>query len=78
MSENGDRQDWSQHEHEALTHTHQHFHVTHNHTAVQHAHVAHQDFEHEHLGEAHIHDHGSPATGQTPPRRTRSTSRSRA
>ncbi|HUJ66765.1 MAG TPA: hypothetical protein VLX59_14565 [Acidimicrobiales bacterium] len=60
---------------EHLSAAHEH---GHNHTAVQHAHVAHQDFEHEHLGEAHIHDHGSPATGQTPPRRTRSTSRSRA
>jgi len=28
---------------------------------LHHAHVPHRDFEHEHLGEAHIHDHDRPA-----------------
>lgn len=32
----------------------------HDHTAIAHAHLPHQDFDDEHRGEAHIHDHGAP------------------
>jgi hypothetical protein len=28
---------------------------------MRHAHVPHQDVEHEHAGEAHVHDHDQPA-----------------
>ncbi len=30
----------------------------HDHPAIAHAHLAHQDFDAEHRGEAHVHDHG--------------------
>jgi hypothetical protein len=39
---------YSEHEHE------------HDHPAIAHTHVPHQDFESEHHGEAHVHDHGEP------------------
>jgi hypothetical protein len=30
--------------------------------------VPHQNFEHEHAGEAHVHDHSAPASPRTKPR----------
>ena len=38
----------------------------HDHTKVEHAHIAHEDFESEHAGEAHDHDHGEPVKRRTP------------
>jgi hypothetical protein len=48
-------------EHLAAQHSHEH-----NHTAVEHSHVAHVDFDDEHAGEAHVHDHDQP-TGPAQP-----------
>jgi hypothetical protein len=42
-------------EHLSSAHEHEH-----NHAPMQHAHVPHQDFEREHAGEAHVHDHDQP------------------
>jgi hypothetical protein len=42
-------------EHLAAKHRHEH-----NHAAVEHSHVAHVDFDDEHTGEAHVHDHDQP------------------
>lgn len=42
-------------EHLAAHHAHKH-----DHAALTHAHVPHQDFESEHRGEAHVHDHDQP------------------
>jgi hypothetical protein len=43
----------SQHEHE------------HDHSALTHEHLPHEDFEKEHLGEAHVHDHAQPVDGKS-------------
>ncbi|MGH8903834.1 MAG: hypothetical protein ACRDYA_19700 [Egibacteraceae bacterium] len=42
-------------EHLAAQHAHEH-----DHAALAHSHVPHQDFESEHAGEAHVHDHDKP------------------
>jgi len=42
-------------EHLAARHSHEH-----DHASVTHSHVPHRDFESEHAGEAHIHDHDEP------------------
>ena len=39
---------WSEHE------------QPHDHAQIDHSHIPHQDFESEHEGEAHIHDHSDP------------------
>lgn len=47
-------------EHLAARHSHEH-----DHASVTHAHVPHVDFDAEHAGEAHVHDHDQPVnTGQ--------------
>src|SRR5438067_11247208 len=38
----------------------------HDHAGVSHRHYPHQDFEREHHGEAHVHDHGEPVKKRTP------------
>ena len=43
---------------EHLSSEHEH---KHDHTPVNHGHYPHQDLQHEHLGEAHVHDHVQPA-----------------
>ena len=48
-------------EHLSWKHSH-----AHDHPAVEHAHVPHEDFESEHVGEAHDHDHGEPVRARTP------------
>ena len=68
------------HEHFHVTHNHNSFtggfdHLSsshkheHNHSALTHSHVPHKNFESEHAGEAHVHDHAaptaSPANGAT-------------
>ncbi len=50
MMENAPAAGWERSDHEGLVHTHRRFHITHI-----------QNFEHEHAGEAHIHDHDQPA-----------------
>jgi hypothetical protein len=47
----------SEHEHE------------HDHPAIEHAHWPHQNFESEHRGEAHVHDHGEPVKAERAPAR---------
>lgn len=42
-------------EHLAARHNHEH-----DHASVTHSHLPHQDFDSEHAGEAHIHDHDEP------------------
>jgi len=42
-------------EHLTSAHTHQH-----NHAPLTHAHHPHRNFEEEHVGEAHVHDHETP------------------
>ncbi|HEX4978496.1 MAG TPA: hypothetical protein VFV35_00380 [Acidimicrobiales bacterium] len=37
---------------------------SHDHAAVAHSHVPHQDFDSEHAGEAHVHDHLDPTHRQ--------------
>lgn len=41
----------------------------HDHPAIAHAHMPHQDFDSEHHGEAHIHDHGEPVKADRQPAR---------
>lgn len=43
-------------EHLSSAHDHEH-----DHAQLRHAHVPHQDFEREHHGEAHVHDHAAPS-----------------
>ena len=43
---------YSEHEHE------------HDHSAIAHSHLPHQDFDSEHQGEAHVHDHLDPTHRQ--------------
>ena len=43
---------------EHLTSVHDH---PHNHSALTHSHLAHENADHEHKGEAHIHDHSHPS-----------------
>lgn len=59
-------------EHLASRHSHPH-----DHAELTHSHVPHVDFDSEHAGEAHIHDHDQPGTrtrdadqGRTPARST--------
>ena len=42
-------------EHLSSEHEHEH-----DHGALTHAHFPHEDFDAEHQGEAHVHDHGQP------------------
>lgn len=42
-------------EHLAARHSHEH-----DHASLTHAHVPHVDFDTEHAGEAHVHDHDQP------------------
>ena len=42
-------------EHLSSEHTHEH-----DHSALSHAHFPHQEFDAEHEGEAHVHDHAEP------------------
>ncbi len=49
---------YSEHEHE------------HDHPAIAHSHTPHQDFDAEHRGEAHVHDHGEPVKGGRAPKKT--------
>lgn len=44
---------------EHLTAAHEH---AHDHAAVSHAHHPHEDFDAEHAGEAHVHDHTEPVS----------------
>jgi hypothetical protein len=65
------------HEHYHLTHNHNpmtggfdhlssaHSHE-HDHAPVKHAHWPHENFESEHQGEAHVHDHGTPVKKRAP------------
>ena len=48
-------------EHLSWKHSH-----THDHAAVTHAHWPHEDFEAEHAGEAHDHDHDEPVKKRAP------------
>src|SRR5579884_3462379 len=48
-------------EHLSSSHEHEH----HN-AALRHSHVPHQDFESEHQGEAHVHDHAAPTAAPEP------------
>ena len=43
-------------EHLTALHTHEH-----NHAPITHSHLPHENAEHEHPGEAHIHDHSHPS-----------------
>ncbi len=47
-------------EHLSSAHEHEH-----DHAAVVHVHFPHQDFQSEHEGEAHIHEHGDPVRPET-------------
>ncbi|MCA1832973.1 MAG: hypothetical protein ABR548_09345 [Actinomycetota bacterium] len=52
----------------------------HDHAALQHNHYPHQNFDDEHAGEAHDHDHGEPVKERSPKRATaakKSSSRAR-
>ena len=42
-------------EHLSSEHEHEH-----DHAALTHSHYPHEDFEREHAGEAHVHDHAAP------------------
>ena len=44
-------------DHLSAAHAHEH-----DHAPLRHAHVPHNDFENEHRGEAHIHDHDQPVS----------------
>ena len=57
-------------EHLASRHSHEH-----DHAALTHAHVPHVDFDSEHAGEAHVHDHDQPVDPEDwlPPRPNRPT-----
>jgi hypothetical protein len=39
---------------------------SHDHAEVNHAHLPHENFEEEHRGEAHDHDHGEPVKKRAP------------
>jgi hypothetical protein len=45
-------------EHLSSSHEHEH-----DHAAMNHSHHPHEDFESEHAGEAHVHDHAAPVNG---------------
>ena len=45
-------------EHLSSEHEHEH-----DHAALSHSHHPHEDFEGEHAGEAHVHDHSAPVAG---------------
>jgi hypothetical protein len=47
---------------EHLSSEHEH---DHDHSALRHAHVPHENFESEHEGEAHVHDHVEPVRAGT-------------
>jgi hypothetical protein len=47
---------------EHLSSEHQH---DHDHAALRHAHAPHENFESEHQGEAHVHDHEEPVRPET-------------
>src|SRR5688572_26222027 len=47
-------------EHLSSEHEHEH-----DHPAVTHSHVPHQNFEDEHQGEAHVHDHAKPVAARS-------------
>lgn len=53
---------------EHLSAEHEH---AHDHSPVHHAHYPHEDFEREHRGEAHVHDHIGPVREQTKERLTK-------
>ena len=53
-------------EHLSSEHDHEH-----DHAALRHAHVPHENFDSEHHGEAHVHDHVEPVRSSTA-RKTRS------
>ena len=46
-------------EHLSSEHEHEH-----DHAAISHSHHPHEDFEGEHAGEAHVHDHSAPVAGE--------------
>ena len=48
-------------DHLSSSHSHEH-----NHAPLRHAHFPHQDFEQEHRGEAHLHDHAALTTPRAP------------
>jgi hypothetical protein len=45
-------------EHLSSAHEHEH-----DHAAMSHSHFPHEDFDSEHAGEAHVHDHAAPVEG---------------
>jgi len=45
-------------EHLSSRHEHEH-----DHAAMSHSHHPHEGFDSEHLGEAHVHDHSAPVSG---------------
>ena len=51
------------HNHNEMTGGFEHLSAAHEHdyAPLHHAHVPHRDFDREHAGEAHVHDHGQPA-----------------
>jgi hypothetical protein len=48
-------------EHLSSSHAHEH-----DHLGLRHSHLPHQDFDREHIGEAHVHDHAAPARRSRP------------
>jgi hypothetical protein len=57
-------------EHLSWKHSHEH-----DHAAMTHAHWPHEDFDAEHAGEAHDHDHGEPVKERAPASAKKATKR---
>lgn len=58
-------------EHLSSEHDHEH-----DHAGLSHRHFPHEDFEREHQGEAHVHDHGEPVKAAKRPAPAKKASKS--